>query len=179
VLINYYLDISSNPRAVRRLHTACERAKRTLLLPPKHPSKSTRTLCLRVTTSIPPSFVLVLKSCARTCSVVLSTPLRKFFVIPRSTSCKFFLLLSFYTTTCRYKTKKGCFKSNLNKFDESRGLGQAKPEPSREWRLWPGLTFDKAKAASGQAKAGAFRPSRAVHSTREDLSEPKGWIEWK
>ena len=46
----------------------------------------------------------------------------------------------------------------------SRGLGQAKPEPSREWRLWPGLRFDKAKAASSQAKAGASRPSRAVHS---------------
>ena len=28
--INYYLDLSSNPRAVRRLRTACERAKRTL-----------------------------------------------------------------------------------------------------------------------------------------------------
>ena len=44
---------------------------------------------------------------------------------------------------------------------KSRGLGQAKPEPSREWRLWPGLRFEEAKAASGQAKAGAFRPSRA------------------
>ena len=44
---------------------------------------------------------------------------------------------------------------------KNRGLGQAKPEPSREWRLWPGLRFEEAKAASGQAKAGAFRPSRA------------------
>ena len=40
---------------------------------------------------------------------------------------------------------------------KSRGLGQAKPEPSHDWRLWPGLRFDKAKAA-------ASRPSRAVHS---------------
>ena len=47
---------------------------------------------------------------------------------------------------------------------KSRGLGQAEPEPSREWRLWPGLKFHKAKAASSQAKAAAFRPSRAVHS---------------
>ena len=37
---------------------------------------------------------------------------------------------------------------------KSHGLGQAKPEPSREWRLWPGLRFE-------EAKAGAFRPSRA------------------
>jgi hypothetical protein len=44
---------------------------------------------------------------------------------------------------------------------KSRGLGQAKPEPSREWRLWPGLRFEETKAASGQAKAGAFRPSWA------------------
>jgi len=44
---------------------------------------------------------------------------------------------------------------------KSRGLGQAKPGPSRGWRLWPGLGFEQAKAASGQAKAGAFRPSRA------------------
>jgi hypothetical protein len=53
---------------------------------------------------------------------------------------------------------------------KSPGLGQAKPEPSRERRLWPGLRFSKAKAASSQAKAGAFRPSRAVHS-------PKHWRE--
>ena len=50
---------------------------------------------------------------------------------------------------------------NYYKF-KSRGLGQAKPEPSREWRLWPGLRFDKAEAGLGQAKAAAFRPSRAV-----------------
>jgi hypothetical protein len=36
-----------------------------------------------------------------------------------------------------------------------------KPGPSQLSRLWPGLGFEKAEAASGQAKAGAFRPSRA------------------
>ena len=30
ISINYYIDLSSNPRSVRRLRTACERAKRTL-----------------------------------------------------------------------------------------------------------------------------------------------------
>jgi hypothetical protein len=44
---------------------------------------------------------------------------------------------------------------------KSQGLGQAKPEPSRGSQLWPGLGFEKAEAASGQAKAGALRPSRA------------------
>ena len=48
---------------------------------------------------------------------------------------------------------------------KSRGLGQAKPEPSRERQLWLGLRFDKAGAGSSQAKAAAFRPSRAVQST--------------
>ena len=50
---------------------------------------------------------------------------------------------------------------------KSHSLGQAKPEPSREWWLWPGLRFEEAKATSGQAKAGAFRPSRAVHITSQ------------
>ena len=53
---------------------------------------------------------------------------------------------------------------------KSRGLGQAEPEPSREWRLWPGLKFHKAKATSSQAKAAAFRPSRAVHSPKSESS---------
>src|SRR5258708_10635745 len=44
---------------------------------------------------------------------------------------------------------------------KSRGPGGAKPGPSPERRLWPGLGFLKAKAASSQAKAAAFRPSRA------------------
>ena len=44
---------------------------------------------------------------------------------------------------------------------KSRGLGQAKPGPSRIWWLWLGLGFEKAKAGSGQAKAGAFRPSQS------------------
>ena len=51
---------------------------------------------------------------------------------------------------------------------KSRGLGQAKPGPSRIWRLWLGLGFEKAKAGSGQAKAGAFRPSRARQITNEE-----------
>jgi hypothetical protein len=41
------------------------------------------------------------------------------------------------------------------------GLGRARPGPSQGSRLWPGLGFEKAEAASGQAKAGALRPSRA------------------
>jgi hypothetical protein len=44
---------------------------------------------------------------------------------------------------------------------KSRGPGWARPGPSQGSRLWPGLGFEKAKAASGQAKAGALRPSRA------------------
>jgi hypothetical protein len=44
---------------------------------------------------------------------------------------------------------------------ESPGLGQSQAGPSRGRRLWPGLEFLKTKAAPGQAKAGAFRPSRA------------------
>ena len=44
---------------------------------------------------------------------------------------------------------------------KSHGLGQAKLEPSCEWQLWPGLRFEEAKAASGQAKARASRLSRA------------------
>jgi len=43
----------------------------------------------------------------------------------------------------------------------SRGSGQAKPKPSRHWRLWPGLKILKAEAAESQAKAVAFRPSWA------------------
>ena len=42
-----------------------------------------------------------------------------------------------------------------------------RPKPSHHWRLWPGLTFSKAGAASGQAKAVAFRPSRAGTSLLE------------
>ena len=42
---------------------------------------------------------------------------------------------------------------------KSHSLSQAKLGPSYGWWLWPSLRFGKAKAASGQAKAGAFRPS--------------------
>ena len=53
---------------------------------------------------------------------------------------------------------------------ESRGLGQAKPEPSRERWLWLGLRFYKAGSGLGQAKAAAFRPSQAVQSTSAKLN---------
>ena len=51
---------------------------------------------------------------------------------------------------------------------KSRGLGQAGPGPSREWWLWLGPDIKKAKAASGRAKAGAFRPSRARQITTDN-----------
>jgi hypothetical protein len=37
----------------------------------------------------------------------------------------------------------------------------ARPGPSHEWWLWLGPSPEQAKAASGQAKAGAFGPSQA------------------
>ena len=37
--------------------------------------------------------------------------------------------------------------------------------PSHEWQLWLGPALEKAKAASGQAKAGAFGPSQARQIT--------------
>jgi hypothetical protein len=43
----------------------------------------------------------------------------------------------------------------------SHGSGQAKLELSRHWWLWPGLKILKAEATESQAKAVAFRPSRA------------------
>ena len=54
-----------------------------------------------------------------------------------------------------------CSNFFLQSTYKSHGLGRAKLEPSQVWRLWPGLGFEKAEAASGQAKAAAFRPSRA------------------
>ena len=44
---------------------------------------------------------------------------------------------------------------------KSRGLNRARPEPSREWRLWLGPALEKAGAGLGLAKAGASGPSRA------------------
>ena len=71
-----------------------------------------------------------------------------------------------YTSTWSSSSSFFVVFTNIKYFTyKSRGLGQAKPEPSREWRLRPGLRFDEAKAGSSQAKAMAFRPSRAVHST--------------
>ena len=50
---------------------------------------------------------------------------------------------------------------------KSRGLSQAKPEPSLRWGLWLGPEISKARAASSQAKAAAFGPSRALHITNQ------------
>ena len=58
---------------------------------------------------------------------------------------------------------------------KSRGLGQAGPGPSCEWWLWLGPDIKKAKATSGWAKAGAFRPSRARQITISD-SQSDCWL---
>ena len=47
----------------------------------------------------------------------------------------------------------------------SPGLGQSQAKPSQHFGFWPGLGYYKAQAASSQAKAGAFRPSRSRHIT--------------
>src|SRR5713101_3467250 len=67
------------------------------------------------------------------------------------------------TTTTSYSIgpRTSYFFHVFNLSYKSRGPGQAKPEPSCGWWLWPGLGFQKAKAVPGQAKAPAFRPSRA------------------
>ena len=46
-------------------------------------------------------------------------------------------------------------------FEKAVAESRAKPELGFDQWLWPGLGFGKAKAGSGQAKAGASRPSRA------------------
>jgi hypothetical protein len=56
---------------------------------------------------------------------------------------------------------------------KSRGLGQAKPKPGHDFWLWPGLEFSEAKAISGQAKAPAFRPSRAQAALIGNVSEKR------
>ncbi|CAK5088599.1 unnamed protein product [Meloidogyne enterolobii] len=69
-------DLATNPRAERRLRTACERAKRTL-------SSSTQarlTLSLIESISTPTSLVHALKSFAPICSAVLWIQLRNQFV---------------------------------------------------------------------------------------------------
>src|SRR6266849_1633465 len=67
------------------------------------------------------------------------------------------------TTTTSYSIgpRTSYFFHVFNLSYKSRDPGQAKPEPSHGWWLWPGLGFQKAKAVPGQAKAPAFRPSRA------------------
>jgi hypothetical protein len=57
---------------------------------------------------------------------------------------------------------------------KSHSLSQAKLGPSHGWWLWPSLRFGKAKAASGQAKARAFRPSWAIHNTTEGVISQGG-----
>jgi len=54
--------------------------------------------------------------------------------------------------------------SALNIFDLywiCHGSGQSRAKASRHWWLWPGLQISKAGAVESQAKAAAFRPSRA------------------
>src|SRR5712691_10254156 len=67
------------------------------------------------------------------------------------------------TTTTSYSIgpRTSYFFHVFNLSYKSHGPGQAKLEPSRGWWLWPSLGFQKAKAVPGQAKAPAFRPSRA------------------
>ena len=48
---------------------------------------------------------------------------------------------------------------------------KAGPGPSRVCWLWLGPDFEKAKAALGRAKAGAFGPSRAKQITSEEVVE--------
>jgi hypothetical protein len=60
---------------------------------------------------------------------------------------------------CRHRRHTGTTGRNI--CAKSRGLGQAKPEPGRQWWLWLGPGLDEAGAPSGQAKATAFGPSRA------------------
>ena len=76
--------IFSNPRAVRRLRTACEHAKRTL-------SSATQTSIeidslYRVSTFTLPSPVLVSRSFAKTSSATPSSPSRKSSATPRLTT---------------------------------------------------------------------------------------------
>ena len=57
---------------------------------------------------------------------------------------------------------------------KSRGLGRAKPWPSRSRDPRLGLEFQKAGAALGWAKAAAFRPSRAGTALTEFLKVRQG-----
>ena len=73
-----------------------------------------------------------------------------------------FWILNWFDLLWRSLWKKKLLKLLvLIHIPKSLGLGQARPRPSHVWWLWPGLVFEEAKATSGQAKAGAFRPSRA------------------
>jgi hypothetical protein len=56
---------------------------------------------------------------------------------------------------------RGSPTSRTTPHAKSRSLSRARPGPSCEWWLWLGPSLEQAKAASGQAKAGAFGPSQA------------------
>ena len=76
-------DISSNPQALRRLRTACERAKRPRKLRLKS-TRSTRALISTPRLRVPGS-----KNCARIFSAAPSTPSKKSSRIQRSTRLTF------------------------------------------------------------------------------------------
>nr|CAD2182875.1 unnamed protein product [Meloidogyne enterolobii] len=83
-------DLATNPRALRRLRTACERAKRTLLAPLKRALKVIRSLL--ELTSTPTSCVLVSKNSVPICSAVLWIQLRSQFVMLRWARLRFMTL---------------------------------------------------------------------------------------
>ena len=51
----------------------------------------------------------------------------------------------------------------------------ARTKASRHWRLWPGLQILKARAIENQAKAVAFRPSRAGTPLFADAAAHSIW----
>ena len=61
----------------------------------------------------------------------------------------------------------------------SRSSGQSRAKASRHWWLWPGLQISKAGAIESQAKAAAFRPSRAGTSLLKHptwMALPCAWL---
>jgi hypothetical protein len=53
-------------------------------------------------------------------------------------------------------------------FSAGHGLSQSQARPSLSRTIRPGFRYQKARAVQSQAKATAFRPSRAVHITSSD-----------
>merc|ERR1711904_250250 len=80
-------DLTGNARSMRRLRTACERAKRNLSSRPMPPSRSTPSS--RVSTSTRPSPVLASRTCVLTSSVALSSLSRRCSATPRLTRAPF------------------------------------------------------------------------------------------